>query len=158
MAKVEAQVELVFSGPLNVRSGSKADIGLAPVDVRYSPKSGHGRVLAECPLCAKSRLMQCSKECAYSITSSARSRIDVGTDTLIALAVLRLSVNSKLVGSSTGKSDGFARIIGCCAREPPRRRVTGEGDLLSLLSAAARRFCHQPDSSEGTWIDVVRHQ
>jgi hypothetical protein len=27
--------------PLNVRFGSKADIGLSPVDVRYSPKSGH---------------------------------------------------------------------------------------------------------------------
>jgi len=38
----------------NVRFGSKADIGLSPVDVRYSPKSGHGRVLTECPLCARS--------------------------------------------------------------------------------------------------------
>ena len=28
--------------PLNVRFGSKADMGLAAVDVRYSPKSGHG--------------------------------------------------------------------------------------------------------------------
>jgi len=28
------------SGP-NVRFGSKADVGLPPVDVRYSPKSGH---------------------------------------------------------------------------------------------------------------------
>jgi hypothetical protein len=36
----------------NFRFGSKADIGLSPVDVRYSPKSGHGRVLAECLLSA----------------------------------------------------------------------------------------------------------
>jgi hypothetical protein len=28
--------------PLNVRFGSKADIGLAPFDVRFTPESGHG--------------------------------------------------------------------------------------------------------------------
>src|SRR6516165_2321587 len=37
------------------RDGSKADIGLAPVDVRFTPKSGHCRPRLECPLCAKSR-------------------------------------------------------------------------------------------------------
>ena len=46
----------------------------------------------------------------YSITSSARSKIDVGIDTPIALAVFRLSANSKLVGCSTGRSDGFAPL------------------------------------------------
>ena len=45
----------VVKRPVNVRFGSKADIGLASVDVRFTPKSGHGRVLAECPLCAISR-------------------------------------------------------------------------------------------------------
>jgi hypothetical protein len=36
----------------NVRFGSKADIGLAPVDVRYSPKSGHSSALIKRPLSA----------------------------------------------------------------------------------------------------------
>jgi hypothetical protein len=28
---------------LHVRNGSKADIGLAPADVRFTPESGHSR-------------------------------------------------------------------------------------------------------------------
>jgi len=35
-----------------VRFGSKAGIGLLPVDVRFTPKSGHCRVTVRCPLCA----------------------------------------------------------------------------------------------------------
>jgi len=38
----------------NVCFGSKPDIEARPPDVSFTPKSGHGRVLAECPLCAKS--------------------------------------------------------------------------------------------------------
>jgi hypothetical protein len=45
----------------NVRCGSKADIGLAPADVRFTPKSGHCRATVGCPLCATSGLMHCSK-------------------------------------------------------------------------------------------------
>jgi len=30
-------------------------------DVRYAPESGHDSDVAQCPLCAKSGLMQCSK-------------------------------------------------------------------------------------------------
>jgi hypothetical protein len=48
-------------GP-NVRFGSKADIGGPPIDVRFTPKSGHRNSVTECPLCAKSGLMQCSKK------------------------------------------------------------------------------------------------
>src|SRR5262245_47115447 len=44
----------------------------------------------------------------HSITSSARSRRDVGISTPIALAVLRLITNSNLVGCSIGRSAGFA--------------------------------------------------
>src|SRR6516162_580590 len=40
---------------VDFRFGSKADIGLAPVDVRSTPKSGHQRSEYRCPLCAKSR-------------------------------------------------------------------------------------------------------
>jgi hypothetical protein len=38
----------------NVRFGSKADIGLAPVDVRFNPKSGRYQARSKCPLCANS--------------------------------------------------------------------------------------------------------
>src|SRR5215472_1918940 len=40
----------------------------------------------------------------HSITSSARSRIDVGNSMPIALAVLLLTTSSNLVGNSTGRS------------------------------------------------------
>src|SRR5262249_49546304 len=43
----------------------------------------------------------------HSITSSARSRIDVGNSTPISLAVLRLTISSNFVGCSTGRSTGF---------------------------------------------------
>ena len=39
----------------HVRFGSKADIGSPPVDVCFTPESGHGRLTIECPLCAISR-------------------------------------------------------------------------------------------------------
>jgi hypothetical protein len=42
----------------------------------------------------KADILHCGRDC-FSITSSARSRIDVGIDTPIALAVFRLSANSK---------------------------------------------------------------
>jgi len=60
----------------------------------------------------------------YSITSSARSRIDVGTDTPIALAVFRLRANSKLVGCSTGKSDGFAPLRILATNDAARQLMT----------------------------------
>src|SRR5262245_31171332 len=44
----------------------------------------------------------------HSITSSARSRIAVGSSMPIALAVLRLTTSSNFVGSSTGSSAGLA--------------------------------------------------
>jgi putative tryptophan/tyrosine transport system substrate-binding protein len=33
-------------------------MGLPLAHVRFTPKSGHGRLTIECPLCARSRLMQ----------------------------------------------------------------------------------------------------
>jgi hypothetical protein len=59
-SKTAAQSGLFYwgetSGPLNVRFGSKADIGVVLIYVRYSPKSGHRLSAPGCPLCAKSRL------------------------------------------------------------------------------------------------------
>jgi hypothetical protein len=68
----------------------KADIDRACRDVRYVPKADE---------------VHRSKDHCYSIT-----KIDVGIDTPIALAVFRFSANSKLVGCSTGRSDGFAPL------------------------------------------------
>jgi hypothetical protein len=45
---------------------------------------------------------------AYSITSSARSIIDGGTARPSAVAVLRFTTISNLVGNYTGRSPGFA--------------------------------------------------
>jgi hypothetical protein len=42
-------------------------------DVRFTPKSGHRELGSICPLCAKSRHLQCSKFALYSITSPARA-------------------------------------------------------------------------------------
>src|SRR5262245_44790523 len=47
---------------------------------------------------------------AHSITSSARSRVEVGTSTPMALAVFRLRANSKYVACSTGSSAGCAPL------------------------------------------------
>ena len=65
----------------------KADIGADIVFVRSVPKADIAT--------------------PHSITSLARSRIEVGNSTPIALAVLRLTANSNLVGSSTGRSTGL---------------------------------------------------
>src|SRR5262249_46273132 len=43
----------------------------------------------------------------HSITSSARNRIEVGISMPIALAVLRFTTNSNLLGCSIGRSAGF---------------------------------------------------
>ena len=45
---------------VSVAFGSKADIPSGPRHVRFTPKSGHRNSVVECPLCAKSGLMQCS--------------------------------------------------------------------------------------------------
>src|SRR5215831_11834366 len=43
------------SGFIRVRFGSKADIGARPEHVRFTPKSGHWNLVAQCLLCARSR-------------------------------------------------------------------------------------------------------
>jgi len=52
--------------------GQKADIARGQLNVRFTPKSGHWLSVWECPLCAKSGLMQCSKQHGHSTASSAR--------------------------------------------------------------------------------------
>src|SRR5262245_17897080 len=88
-----------------------------------APKSGQNADNSPCPLCAKNGHMHRSKKHRYSITSSARSRIDVGTDTPIALEVFRSRANSKLVDCSTGKSDGFAPLRILATNDAARRNI-----------------------------------
>ncbi len=56
----------------------------------------------------------------YSITSSARIRIDCGIVMPIALAVLRFTMSSNLVGRSTGRLAGLA----------PLRILSGHAELI----------------------------
>jgi hypothetical protein len=49
-------------------------------------------------------------EHGYWMISSARTSIDCGIVNLSALAVLRLTISSNLVGCSTGKSEGLAPL------------------------------------------------
>jgi hypothetical protein len=51
-----------------------------------------------------------SKNAAYSITSLARSKIDVGISMPCAFAVRRLIAMSNFVGSRTGRSAGFSPL------------------------------------------------
>ena len=50
----------------DVRFGSLADIRPKELDVRFTPKSGHWLSVLGCPLCARSRLMQCSKKVLFN--------------------------------------------------------------------------------------------
>ena len=94
-------MQRVFTQP-----GSKADIGVSPRNVCFTPKSGHWNSAAKCPLCAKSGHMQRSKFGAYSITSSAATCRVCGTVRPSALAVLRLMTRSYVAGVINGKSTG----------------------------------------------------
>lgn len=57
----------------------------------------------------------------YSITSSARNKVAVGSVIPIAFAVFRLIANSKRSGCSTGRSAGFAPRKIFATNEAPRR-------------------------------------
>src|SRR5262249_26777153 len=71
--------------------------------VCFSPESGPQRLITTCRMGANKRRKRCSKLApCYSITSSARSRNDSGIVRSSALAVVRLTTRSYLVGCSTG--------------------------------------------------------
>ena len=93
---------------LDVRDGSLADIETLQLNVRFTPKSGHWNSLARCLLCSKSRLMHRSKDTVHSITWPAEASNDGGIVRPSALAVLRLTANSNLVGCWIGSSPGLA--------------------------------------------------
>src|SRR5262249_5763542 len=61
----------------------------------------------------------------YSITSSARPRIESGIVNPIFLAVLRLMTRSNFVACSTGRSSGFAPLKILCTKYAARRCIEG---------------------------------
>ena len=63
----------------------------------------------ECPLCAKSGHIHCSKK-SYSIISSATESNVGGIDRPSALAAFRLMTSSNLVDCMTGRSAGFSPL------------------------------------------------
>ena len=79
-------------------------VGRRSRHVRYAPKATVRHRNAVCREGPKAPVSGCSKLRAYSITSSARSRTEVGKSIPIVFAVLRLRINSNLVGCSIGRS------------------------------------------------------
>jgi hypothetical protein len=61
---------------------------------RFGSSNGHRPIGSACPFGATCGIKRRSKQERYSITSSARKRIEVGNVTPIALAVLRFTVNA----------------------------------------------------------------
>jgi hypothetical protein len=95
----------VFTQP-----GSFPDLGARNRDVRFTQISRHRRLDHLRPLSANKRLMHRSKGYCYSITSSARPSRVAGSSRPRALAVLRLTTSSYLVGACTGRSAGFSPL------------------------------------------------
>src|SRR5262245_17890469 len=73
-------------------------------DVRFTPKSGHVQCNDHVRFGPKADISR------YSITSSARARTDGVIMRSSALAVLRLTTSSYLVGACTGISLGFSPL------------------------------------------------
>jgi hypothetical protein len=87
----------------NVRFGSKADIGLASIDVRFTPKSGHRLTEFECPLCATSGRRATRVYCDSANVGFRASRPICGGRAFIIKGGLRL-VPFDFVLPGTGKS------------------------------------------------------
>ncbi len=89
----------------NVRLGSTTDLTALKPDFRFTPESRLRADIAPCPVRANN-----GSRGPYSITSSARASSDGGTVSPSALAVLRLTTSSYLVGACTGRSAGFSPL------------------------------------------------
>jgi hypothetical protein len=94
--------------PLYPRAGDARPIAARSGHCQVMARSDHSDPAAANAACARRRGHRIECRADYSITSLARSRIEVGSSMPIALAVLRLTTNSNLVGNSTGKSAGLA--------------------------------------------------
>jgi hypothetical protein len=95
----------------NARYGSNATEMDSLPDVCFPPDSDRTADIAGGPFRARKRLLDCSTQHLYSITSSARASNVGGTTRPIALAALRLTTSSNLVGCCTGRSAGFSPFM-----------------------------------------------
>jgi hypothetical protein len=94
------QIEMTAARAPNARSSSNSRRTLAP---QGEAASCQQRTHAP-------QQMRRTVSKIYSMTSSARSRMPVGSSMPIALAVLRLTTSSNFVACSTGRSAGFVPL------------------------------------------------
>ena len=123
----------------SVRFGSLADIGASPRDELY-PQKRTSVECSGCPLCAKSGLMQCSKEGRYSIALSARARIDALVSRKDYSALLRAdaptrptNVAKDLVASNSS-SRREASVVGSPNVSSGRRNASARGHTARSMS------------------------
>src|SRR6516225_8230717 len=107
----------------------------------YPQKRTLGVSRAMSALCQKQTFCAAVKNVVYSITSSARTRSDAGTEKPRAFAVLRLRAVSYLVGDCTGKSAGLA---------PRRMRSIYDADCW-YTSRRSMPYDIRPPSSVTNW-------
>src|SRR5258705_3061653 len=81
--------------------GSKSEVGSLERHVRSTLNTRRRRIDPACPVRATNGLICRSKRHLYSITLSARSSSEDGTARPSALAALRLTISSDLVGACT---------------------------------------------------------
>src|SRR6516165_4636430 len=97
---------LTRASPLTRVQRPRARWAVEAIDTSaYDPNRLFGQV-ASCNCSCHNLRLSPKPEKGYSITSSARSSIDVGTVRPSALAVLRFTTISNLVGNWTGRSAG----------------------------------------------------
>ena len=91
------------------RTAEKLTVGIMPGSgISETLAAGEtGRFLAPSPM-RHNAWGDCIRWSTHSMTSSARARIDGGTVSPSALAVLRLTISSNVVGCWTGRSAGFS--------------------------------------------------
>jgi hypothetical protein len=100
--------------------------------VRFRGQSGHPEMIGPrqlLTLSVTSRPLIAALRKGYSITSSAAASRDCGTVRPSALAVLRLTTSSYLVGACTGRSAGISPLI-IPAQWRSRLQLGGAGHVV----------------------------
>ena len=104
----EARIALGTETGFVTRYPKASDIPSPPCLLRLLP-AGPNRRMGLAPT-GKRRLVTAHMESGYSITSSARASVNGGIVRPSAVAVLRLTTSSNLVGRRKGKSAGFSPL------------------------------------------------
>ena len=114
---------------------------------------------------AKIELMHRSNQQPYSITSSAVASSLSGMVTPSAFAVLRFIRSSNVVGSSIGKSPGFAPLKILSTYEAARRKEPMVARTIGKQTACISEFPETVDSGKpvlqakvGKFLDMTVHK